>query len=207
MPRRPRPDLVPEVWIADTSASQRKVNSVLSVGERAKVRRNTATYSEDNKYHVTYDAFGRRMSELCRQGANINWSIILTIASKCEFATSVPVTQKDGTPVTRLGLAQHRMMSVGCRTHIKQDDIASELGLSRTYVCEQIGELKKHGLIVNSGKGWYELDARHFWRGDPDLRNAYVVYQQGLAKTIITDGTTTVVMHMDADLALGDEPS
>lgn len=98
--------------------------------------------------------------------------------------------------ISKDGLLLHRMVAVGCRARFKQDEIATQLNLSRSHVCKQIGLLRDHHIIVNDGHGWYELDARYFWRGQPELREAYIAIQQGVTETVVTDGKTSAVMHL-----------
>ena len=60
---------------------------------------------------------------------------------------------------------------------MQQDAIAEATGMSRAYVNEQIGRLKRAGIIVNYGTGWVEFDARLVWRGKGKLRAAYLEVQ------------------------------
>ena len=60
--------------------------------------------------------------------------------------------------------------------------------------------MKKYGLIVNKGEGWYEFDARLCWRGDFKIQKAYREIQRIRDGLVITDGTSTLVTEdMDAD--------
>jgi hypothetical protein len=81
-----------------------------------------------------------------------------------------------------------------------QEEIGRQHGRSRQHVNEQIGQMKKFGLIVNKGEGWYEFDARLCWRGDFKIQKAYREIQIVRDGLVITDGRTTIVTEdMDAD--------
>jgi len=60
--------------------------------------------------------------------------------------------------------------------------------------------MKEHGLIVNSGNGWYEFAAVLCWCGDLDVQAAYRQQQRIRDGMVFTDGTATrVTEDMDSD--------
>lgn len=85
MPLPPRPDIRPEIWLLDTTASQQRVNSVIRANENARVRRARA-FSDDDMYYATFNPFREVQEDLIRRKVPIDWGLLDAIKSRCDFA-------------------------------------------------------------------------------------------------------------------------
>ena len=198
MPRRQRRDIQPEILLPDVRVPERQANDAIGSGYRAKVRPVGYQLVVDGWTNI-FDRTEETFIFIKRNGGNIDEGLVFFMMRHCAMAAASPVTDVNNQPVTRDGCIVHRLRRVGCRVYMTQEEIGRQYGRSRQHVNEQIGQMKKFGLIVNQGLGWYEFDARLCWRGDFKLQKAYREIQIVRDGLIITDGTTTLVTEdMDA---------
>ena len=198
MPRRRRQDVQPEILLPDVREPERQANDAIGDAYRAKVRPVDYRPVVDgwtNIFNRTEETF----EFIRRNDGNIDEGLVFFMMRHCAMASASPV---------RDGFIVHRLRRVGCRIYMTQEEIGSQYGRSRQHVNEQIGQMKKYGLIVNKGEGWYEFDAHLCWRGDFKIQKAYREIQIVRDGLIITDGRTTLVTEdMDADDAGGGDHS
>lgn len=178
MPRRPRPDLHPTIWVPDTADAQRRARD--AVGSRFGVsvheRGRTVPYT---RY---IDAFHDWVRFLRSEGETIDHEVLNCMTGHLSFADA----RAQGS-ANEEGVILHILFMPGCRATITQRGIADELGCSEERVRLAIKQLKRCEIIVNTGKGWYEFDATFFWKGAESIRLAYVPVQSTFMRTEIYD--------------------
>jgi dUTPase len=199
MPRRQRQDYQPEILLPDVREQERRANDAIGNEYRAKVRPVDCRLVVDgwtNTFNRTEEAF----QSIRRSGDYIDEGLVSFMMRHCAMAASSPIRDEHNQLVLRDGFIVHRLRRVGCRIYMTQEEIGRQYGRSRQHVNEQISQMKKYGLIVNKGEGWYEFDARLCWRGDFKIQKAYREIQIVRDGLIITDGKSTLVTEdMDAD--------
>jgi hypothetical protein len=199
MPRRHRQDVQPEILLPDVREPERQANDAIGNEYRARVRPTDYRLVVDG-WTNTFDRTEEVFQSIRRTGEYIDEGLVSFMMRNCAMASASPVKDRNNQPVLRDGFIVHRLQRVGCRVYMIQEEIGSQYGRSRQHVNEQIGQMKKHGLIVNQGGGWYEFDARLCWRGDFKIQKAYREIQRIRDGLVITDGTSTLVTEdMDAD--------
>jgi DNA-binding IclR family transcriptional regulator len=179
MPRRPRPDIEPEILlqIADVRDAHQRASNAAGAEYRVKVRRIDDQQVSDG-WIMAYDTLSARLDQCRRRRVNIDEGLLRLMLHSIDMARSVPVLGPDHQPVRRDGLEFLRLRRVGCRLRMTQEQIAAAHGVSRQHVVEQIGKLREAGIVVNWGQGWFEFDAALCWRGDHELRAAYARQQR-----------------------------
>ena len=198
MPRIQRPDVQPEILLPDVRLPERQANDAIGSGYRAKVRPVGYRLVVDGWTNI-FDRTEEATKSIRLNGGSIDEGLVFFMMRHCAKAAASPVTDGNNQLMIRDGFILHRLLRVGCRIYMTQEEIGRQYGCSRQHVNEQIGQMKKYGLIVNKGEGWYEFDARLCWRGDFKLQKAYREIQIVRDGLIITDGTTThVTEDMDA---------
>ncbi len=199
MPRRPRPDVEPEILLPDVREPERQANDAIGDQYRAKVRPVDYRPIVDGWTNI-FDRTEETLSFARRNGGIIDAGLVFFMMRHCAMASASPVRGENNQLVLRDGCIVHQLRRVGCRVYMTQEAIGNQYGRSRQHVNTQIGEMKKFGLIVNRGVGWYEFDARLCWRGDFKIQKAYREIQIVRDGLTITDGTTTLVTEdMDAE--------
>ena len=142
----------------------------------------------------------RQLGRIRENGGKLDEGLVAFMMEACAKTAVAPVLDDDRNQVVKDGQLVYRLIRVGCRIYMTQMQIALRYGCSRQHVCNQIRQMKEHGLIVNSGNGWYEFAAVLCWRGDLDVQAAYRGQQKVRDGMTITDGTTTLVTEdMDDD--------
>ncbi len=91
----------------------------------------------------------------------------------CDLAVIREQRDSNGEPTRRDGLFVHRLVRVGCRVRMTQEDLGHRYGKGRQFANEQIGKLRDWYFIVNQGRGWYEFAASLCWRGNLGTCAAY----------------------------------
>lgn len=176
MPRPIRPDLRPIILIPDTSDAQRRARNVVSprLGVSVYQLGTTAPYI---RWHASfYDWINFLRSE----GETIDHEILNYMVGRVSFADA-----RSQGPANDNGLVPHILFMPGCRVELTQQEIANELGCSTERVRLAIKQLEICGVIVNSGKGWYEFDANHVWKGKEDIRQAYIPVQNNFTRIFV----------------------
>ena len=177
MPRRPRPDIEPEILLPDRREQVRTANEALDSEYYVnKVRRRGELPIKD-KWIVVMDELQRRLDDCRELGVGLDEALLLYMMQNCDKAATTPKLDDNGHPIVVNGCQVVVLRRVGCRVRKTQDEIARALGCSRQYVNAQIAKLKEWHFIVNWGKGWYELAASLCWRGDLDVCGAYAEQQ------------------------------
>lgn len=194
-----RPDFEPEIYLPDVREQERAANGVVGVQYRARVSRAGEKIVNDGWTNV----FDRTIDVLAvtkRSEPNINAGLVLFLMQHCAQAQATPITDNEGNMLLRDGSILNRLRRVGCRTYMKQSEIAKAYGCSPSTVHRQIQTMKRTGIIVNQGHGWYEFDANLCWRGDFKIQRAYRKIQEVQDGMSFTDGRTTLVTEdMDDD--------
>jgi len=199
MPRRPRQDIQPEILLPDVREPERQANEAIGNEYRARVHPVDYRPVVDG-WTNTFDRTEEAFKFIRRNGGNIDEGLVFFMMRHCAMAAASSIRDGNNQPVLRDGFIVHRLRRVGCRIYMTQEEIGRQYGRSRQHVNEQIGQMKKYGLIVNQGEGWYEFDAHLCWRGDFKIQKAYREIQIVRDGLTITDGTTTLVTEdMDAD--------
>ncbi len=209
MPRRQRHDLRPEILLPDVRQQERQANRAIDDLHLAKVRRRGEHPVTDGWTNIFDRTIEILRSIRCKE-TSVDLGLALFMMLNCSKAIVAPITDEHNEPVTRDGCIVYRLLSVGCRINMTQEEIAERYAFTRTHVNRQIMLMKKHGLIVNQGRGWYEFDANLCWRGDFKIQKAYREIQTVRDGMIFTDGKTTLVTEdMDADVSEddGEHPS
>jgi hypothetical protein len=186
MPRQPRDDFEPRILLPDTSAEQRLARDAID-----DVRYNTLVYDKTQPIGregrmTIFDAFNDRLQELRDMGIKLEEGLLNFMIQQCVLADSRIARDSHGNAIAKGELFEHRLVSVGCRMHMTQVQIANQYGLDRTTVGKHIKMYRDWYFIVNSGQGWYEFDAALCWRGDIARCAAYREVQ------IVRDGITFV---------------
>lgn len=177
MPRPLRPDLRPVILMPDISEQQHRARSVVDS------RYNVAVYeSGDHAPFVKrYDAFDHWIRFLRGEGETVDHEIINCMLGRLAFADA-----REAGPPREDGLIPYTLFVPGCRVQMRQRDIADELGCSTERVRLAIKRLKICEIIVTSGNGWYEFDAHYFWKGNEQMRRAYLPIQAEFIRIILT---------------------
>lgn len=205
MPSRGRQDIRPEILLPDVRDQERRANAAIDNRHRAKVRHVDHRPVTDGWTNI-FDRTDEILSFIRRNRGNVDEALVFFMMRNCEKASASPVKDANNEPLVREGKIVHRLMRVGCRVYMTQEQIADKFGNERTTINGKIGEMRKHGLIVNQGHGWYEFDANLCWRGDFNIQKAYREIQRVRDGWIITDGVIThVTEDMDDDDEVGNE--
>ena len=177
MPRRRRPDLEPEILLADVREQERRANRAIDPGYNAKVRRRDEMPINDG-FMPILDEKQRRLAYFKEKGVRFDEGLLAFMMERCDRTRIVPVHDADGNQLVRDGRRVFLLRRVGCRVYMTQEEIAKDHGCSRQHVNEQIQLMKEHDFIVNWGHGWYEFDASLCWRGDLPVRREYAAQQR-----------------------------
>ena len=172
MPRRPRPDLNPEIWIDDTSEEEEHIRPYMwQRGKRAFIYRDDPSKRSFIGSFVHFDP------------AELGWLIGCSGIEQKQFDhnvihTLLALTQRSKTGRTTEeredGKIRVSLHIVGCRAHYgTQEELAVLLGRKRNYVLGQLKLFKKAGIITNAGHGWCDLNAYVAWRGPREHHMAY----------------------------------
>ena len=160
MPRRPRPDIQPEILIPDVRYQERLANSVIDDTHQARVRPKGSWPIND----VWTNIFGKTnevLSRIREDGGVLDEALVFFMMINCAKAVAVPVTGSDSEPLVRQDHIVYRLLKVGCRVYMTQEQIANKLGQWRSTINSKIREMKRYGLIVNSGHGWFEFSSEN----------------------------------------------
>lgn len=178
MPRPVRPDLHPTIWIPDTADAQRRARE--AVGSRY----NVSVYEPNRTvpYIRWFAALDSWIRFLRSEGETIDHEVLHCMVGHLRFADA-----RSHGRANEDGFVPHILYVPGCRIERTQQEIADELGCSVERVRLAMKKLRLCGIIVNSGKGWYEFDAGYVWKGGEDIRLAYAPVQAELTRIEIFD--------------------
>jgi biotin operon repressor len=171
MPRRPRQDIYPIIRMRDTSSVKKQLRDAVNP------RFGIVVYSR-GKYEKRYqvlDEFSQYCLRMIKDdGIYIDHDVVHYIAHRMELAEAYPTSPDAGDGADEV---EHKLCKCGSRAYVTQNEIANDLGKSVASIGRAIKQLKQTNIIVNFGKGWYELNADFFWRGPEDIRRAYCKVQ------------------------------
>lgn len=170
MPRPIRPDLHPTIWVRDTSSERRRARE--AVGSAPDLEVSVYQKRRIAPYVRYFGGFHNWIRFLRAEGETIDHEVLNCMVGHLRF----PVTRAQG-PADQNGLVPHTVFLPGCRVERTQQQIADELRCSVERVRLAIKKFELCGVIVNSGRGWYEFDANFFWIGADDIRVAYARVQ------------------------------
>lgn len=176
MPRKPRPDLEPECVIRDLAPIEKEAKKAAAAFD-VNIRAYEKAPSSYGSFCFLYEGFYKAIDlilagkkKLPKGAPDFEFAFRLTgLVDLARFSQL-----KDMKQPAPAGCIWIKMLAVGSRVTMTHEAIASRLGYSRPFVTEHIQRLKDCGIIVNWGNGWVEFDARLLWRGNTQLRNAYV---------------------------------
>ncbi len=185
MPRHQRNDLEPEILLSDTNEQQRLVTSVIDGDNyRALVYdRNQAIGRESRLY--LFGTLDTRLQACRDDGVKIDEGLLNFMIRQCDLAEVRIKKDASREPIIQDGLTVNRLVRVGCRIRMTQDQIAKQYRLSRQTVNQQIALFRKWYFIVNYGRGWYEFDANLCWSGNLAICAAYREVQHNNDETEI----------------------
>jgi DNA-binding MarR family transcriptional regulator len=179
---RPRPLaespilLLPVASLTPTELLER-IGSSIREDEEAILRRrrqyrNTSYVMYDN------DALGELLSAAARDNLRLDEGLTWRMLRQVQWAVKREL-HKNGHPVEENGLRSYIVDIPGCRiTYASQNELAAHLGVSQSHLKRNIRVLRDLGIVVMSGEGWLEFDARLIWKGDLHFRDAYSIYQR-----------------------------
>ena len=172
MPRRPRPDLEPEIWIDDTSEEEEHIRP-----DMRQHGKGVFFYRDDPSRQSFIGSF------VHFDPAELDWLIKCSGIEQKQFDHNVihrllALTRRSQIGRVALerkdGKVRVSLRIVGCRAHFgSESQLAVSLGRSRSYVHEQLKLFKKAGIITNAGHGWCDLNAYVAWRGSRAHHMAY----------------------------------
>lgn len=193
MPRRIRPDLEPEISLPDTGEQQHLASSVIDQENyNAIVYAKNSSIGREPRMYI-FNTLEERLQDCRGHKEGIDEGLLFMMINLCDLVDKRLQRDSNGDPIIKDDQIVHRLVRVGCRARITQEELSQRYGTSRQYVNEQIKKFKENYLIVNQGKGWYEFDARLCWRGDLGTCDAYRQIQKVWDGLVYTDGKTTLV--------------
>ena len=192
MPRRPRPDIEPKILVPNVSAQQRVVNEAIDDRHSAKVRRLGEPPIRDG-WMIVVDELERRLDLFRNRKTPIPASFLYFLVAHCEMAHVVSKLDADGKPETQDDNDVMILRRVGCRVRMTERQMADSFNKSVSTIERYVSTLKEHGFIINSGRGWIELDASLCWRGNLTFHKAYIAVQRVRDGIAVTDGTTALI--------------
>lgn len=175
MPRPVRQDLHPTIYMRDTSTSKRLAERVVEddLGVSVFVKRST------EYYYYTYKEFiDLQLAFIEFEEKSVPYDVLFFLLGNMEIADA----RRLDLPYNEHGEAPFRVVTPGCRVLLTQEEISDRLNCSQEKVRQAIKKLKELFIIVNSGNGWYELNAQLFWRGPEAFRQAYILVQREISK-------------------------
>ncbi len=200
MPRHPRDDLEPEILLPDVAVQQRRAAGVIDEQFRAVVYDPSNAIGREPRITIFRDRLEFRLQDCRANKAGIDEGFLSMMMHRCELAQTRERRKQNGDPMFRNGLLVCRLVRVGCRVRLTQEELANIYGKSRQFANNQIRILKDWYFIVNQGRGWYEFDASLCWCGGLGICAAYRKIQRVRDGLEFTDGTTTLITEdMDAD--------
>jgi hypothetical protein len=193
MPRQPRNDLEPRVFLRDTSEQTGLARDAID-GDNFQVLVFDRAQSIGRERRVyIFHALNRVLTQYRNQGIKLDEGLLSFMMHNCELVDIRVETDAQRNPIREGGSVLYRLVRVGCRLYMTQQEVADQYMVSRDKVIKQIALYRECYLILNSGQGWYEFDASLCWSGNLGICAAYQVVQQELY------GTTYVDSEIDAD--------
>lgn len=200
MPRHPRDDLEPEIHLLDVAVQQRRAADVIGDQLRAIVYDPNNSIGREPRIIIFRERLEHKLQECRASKAGIDEGFLSMMMHRCELAQTRERRRVNGDPMIRDGLLICRLVRVGSRVRLTQNELANLYGRSRQFVNNQIRKLKDWCFIVNHGRGWYEFDASLCWCGGLGICAAYREIQRIRDGITLTNGTSTLVTDdMDAD--------
>jgi hypothetical protein len=163
MPRPQRTDLHPTIYLEDISEQQKLARQAVGQDYRVKVFK----AGQHKPYIRRYAEFDEWLKFLRNEGEKIDHEVLDCMLGHLEFADA-----RKQTDCADEILIPYTLFMPGCRVKLKQEDIAREIGCSVEKVRIAIKQMKKCLIIVNCGKGWYDLNPDFFWKGEEVVRVA-----------------------------------
>ena len=200
MSRPRRPDVEPEILIRDDRYQRQVANDAVDNGWHVKKVRRRGDQPVKDGFMLIMDETQRQLRAAKRNGAKLDEGLVAFMMENCAQAQVAPILDDNGNELVRDGFRVCRLVRVGCRVYMTQQQIADLFGCGRQHVGNQISLMKQYALIVNKGQGWYEFAAVLCWRGDLDIQASYRDQQRVRDGRVVTDGKTThVAEDMDDD--------
>jgi hypothetical protein len=175
MPRRRPPLETPRLRLpipSLTSGEMRRRLGQLRPGEQPQIRwvtryRSTGWASYDNT-QIT-----RLFEAAAEAGMRLDEGLVWKLMRRVSWPETRPLeVEEDGERWCVL-------LETGCRIRFRsQNELARDLNVSPAHLKETIRKLRVLGMIVVSGKGWLEFDARLGWKGAMLLRDRYIAFQR-----------------------------
>jgi hypothetical protein len=206
MPRARHPDLEPEILLPDDRRQKQLANDAVEDGWTVPRVRLYGKSPINDGFIPIMDEKQRQLREIKLNGGKLDEGLVAFMMENCAKTLKALVHDKNGNPLIKDGCLVFRLIRVGCRIYMTQQEIALQYGCSRQHVTNQIKQMKEHSLIVNCRNGWYEFAAVLCWCGDLDVQAAYRHQQIVRDGRVITDGTNTLVTEdMDSEDNGGEE--
>lgn len=204
MPRHPRDDLRPVVWI-EPHPLQTRVEEVtrelIAKTDQVIVREKVYQFTE--KYYTLYDEEKSYKKELCDAARQSDSSFprfddavldnlfhLLTLSKIDHLRPS----DEESRQISRSGKKgqAHIMIEVGCRVkHSGIPALAKKIGVSSSRLEKQLRLYRKVGLVVNQANatskrlGFIEFTARVVWRGSYLHREAFLKIQENAPLVVL----------------------
>jgi len=149
------------------------------------------TKSFDDGYYIVNDRLGVWLHSIRHRRKEHNLpaldeGLLHMMLSKFSKAAYVVQVDKKGKPIIENDAYLIELKTVGCRVYRTQEQLAEEYGVSTETIRKQIDIMRDEGLIINQRTGygkrkresWYEFSVICGWRGDQELRKAYLKTQR-----------------------------
>ena len=192
MPRRPRDDLRPVVWIEEHPLQEKifeLTRDVIGEHDQVIVRKRPFPYTFESFFTI-YDSELWHKIDLCKQEIlndptlpSFDHNVFMELTREIELSEIRPLTEfdKERRDILRLGQKgdPYIMVVVGCRVkHEGIAELAKKIGVSSSKLEKQLRLYRKVGLVVNqanatSRPGFIELNANVVWRGKYEHWKAY----------------------------------
>ena len=120
MPRRPRPDIEPEIVLPDNMEQEARANQAIDDDWRARVYpRGERPINDD--WTVKPMELQRRLARLRSIKAGINEGLLHFMMEHCDLASTVPKLDANGAPEFRNGGRVLVLRRIGCRLTMTQE--------------------------------------------------------------------------------------
>jgi hypothetical protein len=164
-----------------TARARRLVDELeTEVGEQRRVRLpRKQRFIDVDPYLVIYT--GNLMANLRRAGrgnVEVDLAILLALLVRVSMTKAVLKTGKHEVGDDGTIFDVYELKVIGCIVYFDtQASLAEDIGVAQSTLKSALSALREAGIIVHSGHGYIEFDAKLVWRGDCELRDAYVEVQ------------------------------
>ena len=159
MSRPRRRDVEPEILLRDDREQLHRANdAVAETWYINKVRRQGDQPVKDG-FMLIMKEKQRQLRAVKRCGAKLDEGLVAFMMENCALAQVAPILDENGDQLVRDGFRVCRLVRVGCRVYMTQQQIADLYGCRRQHVNEQISMMNQYGLIVNKAnpRHWASL--------------------------------------------------